>query len=330
MSEMDKGSAMRGHDVLPGSDVPKPNLFVIGASKCGTTFMHDLLRQHPEIFMTQPKEPFYFNRDDRADGIDDYLSLFSGSERYRLRGESSPTYCETLAFPHIPSEIHNISPDAKIIFLVREPFSRFKSVWTQTLSTGHWSKPKFYPMKMPLAYREAVFTYPTFLYACRYWTNLNNYRAYFSDDNIKVILFEHFVADVEGTMREVFRFLGVDPHVRIDTQTTERNSSKGKTVDSPLCKRLTHLAPVSVKNILPQGLRRKLWSYLTKLSTPKFDHSELSLEDVTSIRTQLAPEVRVLYAYMGIEDDPWFFLREDELRQGPVPNAPFSSKSAEV
>lgn len=302
----------------PRPNVPRPNLFVIGASKCGTTFMHDLLDQHPEIFMSRIKEPSFFNRIDQDDHLAEYLSLFSDGAGFALRGESSPVYCETLAFPSIAEEIHRFSPDAKIIFLVREPFARFKSVWAQTLSSGHWAEPKFFPMKMPLAYREAVFTYPTFLDACRYWTNLCNYRACFSDENIKVILFEKFVADVKGALRDVFAFLNVDPDAAIDPEAARQNSRAGKAIYRPWGKRFGRLVPSSVKNMLPRRLRLKLRATVNQLPTPEFDHTDLTAEEVARIRLQLAPEVRALYDYIGIEDDPWQFLGKGEFGATPL------------
>lgn len=287
---------------------PRPNLFVIGASKCGTTFVHDLLAQHPDIFMSRIKEPSFFNRPDQQEHLAEYLSLFSEGAGHLLRGESSPVYCETLAFPSIPEDIHRFSPDAKIIYLVREPFSRFKSVWVQTLSTGHWAEKKFFPMKMPRSYREAVFTYPTFLDTCRYWTNLNNYRAHFSDRNIKVILFEQMVTDIEGTLRDVFAFLDVDPDAGINPDAAKQNSGAEKRIYQPWGKRFGHLVPDPVKGLLPQGLRLRLRATVNRLPAPKFDHTDLSAGDVAEIRRQLAPEVRALYGYMGIKDDPWHFL----------------------
>lgn len=296
---------------------PKPNLFVIGASKCGTTFMHDLLGQHPAIFMSRIKEPSFFNRTDQDNHLAEYLSLFSDGASFALRGESSPVYCETLAFPDIPADIHRFSPDAKIIFLVREPFARFKSVWAQTLSTGHWAEPKLFPMKMPLAYREAVFTYPTFLDACRYWTNLDNYRAYFADENIKVILFEQFVADVKGSLRDVFAFLGVDPGVEIDPQAAEQNSRAGKTIYRPWGKRFGRLVPGTVKDMLPRKLRLNLRASVNKLPMPKFDHRDLIDEEVVQICKELSPEVQALYDYMGIRHDPWGFFGRGQSENKP-------------
>ena len=58
----------------------RPNLFIIGASKCGTTMLHDLLAQHPDIFMSWPKELWHFNRMDYREREEAYLA-FSGREQ---------------------------------------------------------------------------------------------------------------------------------------------------------------------------------------------------------------------------------------------------------
>lgn len=305
-----------------------PNLFVIGASKCGTTFFHDLLDQHPDIFMSRKKELCYFNCPDRRDMLDNYLSMFSDGGSHAFRGESSPIYCETLVFPDVPKDIHRLSPDAKIIYLVREPFSRFQSVWAQTLSTGHWAEKKYYDMKMPRVYREAVFTYPTFLAACHYWTNLNNYRQYFPDRNIKVILFEQFVTDVEGTMRDVFAFLGLDQKVQVHPDANKQNSRDGKTIYRPWSKRFGSFVPASVKDMLPSTVRLKLRNMINRLPVPKFDYTDLTMTDVRQIRELLIPEVKALYEFLEIRDDPWNFLspgdragllaRTDALRPSPA------------
>ncbi|MBB4641084.1 sulfotransferase family protein [Rhizorhapis suberifaciens] len=285
----------------------RPNLFVIGASKCGTTFFHDLLSQHPDIFMSQKKELCYFNRPAPRD-LKEYLSMFSEGGDHAFRGESSPIYCETLSFPNVPGDIHHFSPEAKIIYLVREPFSRFRSVWAQTLCTGHWAEKKFYGMKMPTVYREAVFTYPTFLGACHYWTNLNNYRRYFSDRNISVILFEQFVADVQGTMRDVFTFLGVDPEAHINPDPRKQNSRAGKAIYRPWGKRFGSLVPDLVKDMLPPIVRLKLRDTINRLPLPEFDHTDLSVEEAGVIRQLLISEVKALYEFLDIQNDPWNFM----------------------
>lgn len=292
------------------TEAPRPNLFVIGASKCGTTYFHQLLGQHPDFFMSSKKEPCYFIRPDHPGHLEEYLSMFCDGGAHRWRGESSAAYSETLSFPNVPADMHRFSPDAKIIYLVREPFARFRSVWAQALSTGHWAERKLFPTKMPCAYREAVLTYPTFLGGSRYWTNLSSFRVHFRDDAIKVILFENFVADVPGTLRDVFAFLGVQPDAPINLDAADQNGRANKAIYRPWSKRFGGLMPSRIKDALPPALRLTLRSMADKLPTPEFDHTDLTAEEVDAIREELAPEVRALYDYLGVKDDPWRFFPE--------------------
>lgn len=285
-----------------------PNLFVIGATKCGTTLFHDLLDQHPDIFMSRPKELWHFNRTDHLDNEQRYLSHFSEGAGFPVRGESTPIYSETLTFPHVPAALRDFCPSAKIIYLVREPFSRFRSQWRQTLDSGHWAKDTFYEKRMPLSYRDAVFSHPPFLVASKYWTNLQNFRRHFPDDAIKVLLFEEFVKDPVACIKNVFSFLGVDAGLAVDPAVGNPNSSAGKSVYSPITSWVRRRVPIELRQIVPLRLRQTVRDAINGLTAPEFDHSELSSEDVESLKRTLRPEVQGLYTYLGIEDDPWNFL----------------------
>lgn len=101
----------------------KPNLFIIGAPKCGTTSLHEYLADHPQVFMSTPKEPFHFDRDlpsrDSITAESDYLRLFDGAdERHLVVGEASANYLYSkVAVPDILA----FNPDARFIAMVRNP-----------------------------------------------------------------------------------------------------------------------------------------------------------------------------------------------------------------
>ncbi|TCJ32813.1 sulfotransferase [Parafrankia sp. BMG5.11] len=289
----------------------RPNLFVIGATKCGTTLLHDLLSQHPEVFMSDPKELWHFNRQDFQEREKAYLSFFDGGSGYAVRGESTPIYSETLVFPHVPAAIHKFSPEAKIIYMVREPFSRFRSQWAQTLDNGHWARLTHYEEKMSTVYQEAVFQHPPFLLSSMYWTNVCNFRKYFSDEQIKIVFFEDFISDIEGTCADIFTFLGVDDAYCVDRGRARQNSSAGKSIYAPTISWYRRIVPEAIRKNVPLGLRRGVRDQVVSLMTPTFDHADLSPEQVAEVKQRLEPEVAKLYDYLGIGSDPWqFFGRE--------------------
>ena len=217
----------------------KPNLFVIGASKCGTTTLWNILSQHSDIFMSLQKEPWFFSFNDYKKRMGWYISLFHTVKNEKFIGEASPIYSETTLIPELPERIHSFNPEAKIIYIVREPIDRLKSVWRQTLSSGHWQKNKYkdytdvnVPL-MPKKFEKAIFEYPPFLEATRYWTHLNNYRKFYKDSQILLLFFEDLKNDPEMVYKTMCNFLEIEPEIKPET-LKKKNTSKGKVQDYKL------------------------------------------------------------------------------------------------
>jgi Sulfotransferase domain len=104
--------------------VKQPNLFIVGAPKCGTTAMHAYLGAHRNIFMSAVKEPHYFAADlasleSRVKSLDAYLELFSSAEaEHRWAGEASVWYLYSAS---AAADIHRFNPDARIVVMLRNP-----------------------------------------------------------------------------------------------------------------------------------------------------------------------------------------------------------------
>lgn len=84
----------------------RPDFYVIGAPKCGTTSLYHVLRQHPDVFMSRRKEPHFFTDPDHLPssydrmGVEAYLELFSNAPSDAVAGEASVTYL----FPWTPRD----------------------------------------------------------------------------------------------------------------------------------------------------------------------------------------------------------------------------------
>jgi hypothetical protein len=103
----------------------KPDFFIVGAPKCGTTSLSEYLKQHPEIFMSEPKEPHFFGTDlesywggrfERYRDVHKYLSLFANVQDEIRVGEASPWY---LYSKRAAEEIKQFNPASRIIILLR-------------------------------------------------------------------------------------------------------------------------------------------------------------------------------------------------------------------
>ncbi len=117
-----------------------PNLLVVGAQKAGSTWLHERLAVHPDIFMSNPKELRFFGHRDKTDtpeGISDYKSAFLAGANMRYRGESTPAYFwshdaqspyaedlnrTNLDIPRVASRI--LGPDVALIISLRNPVAR--------------------------------------------------------------------------------------------------------------------------------------------------------------------------------------------------------------
>src|SRR3982750_4919552 len=95
---------------------PRPNLFLIGAMKSGTTSLHSYLASHPQIFMCPEKEPEFFAKNAIwSRGEDWYLRLFDGATTEPVVGESSTVYSRIPHFPGVAERIAKFSPGARFI-----------------------------------------------------------------------------------------------------------------------------------------------------------------------------------------------------------------------
>src|SRR6056297_3072691 len=124
-------------DFIEKYNIKKPNFFIIGAPKCGTTSMARYLGEHPDIFFSDPKEPNFFNTDfsdeyRKVTNIKDYLKLFRGADKYKRVGEGSVMY---LFSKEAISNILEFNPKAKFIVMTRNEVEMFRSLHLQLLSS---------------------------------------------------------------------------------------------------------------------------------------------------------------------------------------------------
>lgn len=205
-----------------------PEFFVVGHHKCGTSALYEMLRRHPQIYMPDVKETWYFSPELRSIGkkkrlalgrpetLEQYLSLFAGAASDQRVGENSPAY---LMSATAAARIAEMQPDARIIAILREPASFLRSFHLQCLR-NHVETEKDFGKAIALedARRQGK-SIPRYshrphelLYSnhVRYVEQLQSYEAVFPRERILVLIYEDLRRDNEGTVRSVLRFLDVD------------------------------------------------------------------------------------------------------------------------
>jgi hypothetical protein len=197
--------------------ISKPNLFLVGAMKSATTYVSDLLREHPAVFMSSPKEPCHF-----VDGsvlrkawphmwglgywrsVDRYLELFAGAGDAQLIGEASTTYSQAPMFSGVPERILEFSPEARFIYVMRDPVER-------TIS-HYWHRVRFWGERRSLD--TAVRIDPQYVDTSHYAMQLGMYLRHAPRERIYVVTYEALLADPARQVRDIYTWLGVDPAYR--------------------------------------------------------------------------------------------------------------------
>ncbi len=199
----------------------KPNFFIIGAPKCGTTALSEYLREHPNVFMSNPKEPNFLADDLNLkpyylETWDDYLKLFSkATDSHLAIGEASVWYLySTVAV----NNIYNLNKESKLIIMLRKPVDMIYSYHSQMLQASRENETDFreaWQLQtirkkgecLPLSCREPAVLY--YDQIAQYSSQIKRVFNTFSREQVKIILFDDFVASTQRIYEEALAFLGV-------------------------------------------------------------------------------------------------------------------------
>jgi hypothetical protein len=200
----------------------RPNFFIVGAPKCGTTALYEYLRPHPNVFMPKVKEPHFFAKDlgtyPFIKTLDAYTALFADSADRHLRvGEASVYYLRSSTAIR---NIHEFNPDAKLIAMFRNPVDMVHSFHSQLLYVSQEDVDDFETAWRLQARRTQGLDLPSrsrgaFLlqYAemGRFGTQAQRLLSIFPPAQVKVILYDDFAVSPRKVYDEVIGFLDI-PH----------------------------------------------------------------------------------------------------------------------
>ena len=174
-----------------------PNFLHVGPSKSGSTWLHEVLIGHPEVYLSQAKDLYFFNRYyDRGPGW--YRAQFRGAQReHKIIGEVCPDY---LSCAEAPERIHTcLGPDVRLMVTLREPISRAFSSYLYLAKHG----------EAAATFRDTTKTAPELLEEGRYATHLRSYLRYYGRESLYVGLFDDLQADPQAFLDGVTDWLGV-------------------------------------------------------------------------------------------------------------------------
>jgi hypothetical protein len=229
---------------MTSRSVRLPNFFLAGVAKSGTTALHAYLSQHPQVFMSPIKEPWFFGtadllappygaealsalQSDRAwlqdylegpqePGVwryvmewDDYVRLFRDVGDEPVVGDASTGY---FWLPSAAGAIRNTLPDARFAFMLRDPADRLFTLYLLTL----WREPQISFRAWFHSVLEAPHLFPSIVGAGRYATHLERWGEIWPRERMRIYLYDDYRADPRAVLRDLLAFLEVQPDYPID------------------------------------------------------------------------------------------------------------------
>ncbi len=258
----------------------KPNFFLLGAAKSGTTSLYYYLAQHPQVCISEPKEPRFFEKE-YAQGMEFYWQTYFKNWRDEpFIGDACP---RNLFLPYVPARIKAQCPEAKLLVLLRNPVDRAFSAWWMRYSLGVEKLPFEQAIQANLEQQRSGFTlagadgeelwckamhwggaypyvkYRWYLEEGYYAQQLLHYLALFSREQLKVVFLAE-LKDALGLTNRVLSFLGATPLAAVDATPQMVGTPKA---GLPL---LRIMQKTRIQSLIPQGIRDGGARLLTRYS----------------------------------------------------------------
>ena len=292
-----------------GQDIVKPNLFIIGSMKSGTTYLARLLASHPSVVMSRVKEPCYFVTPSQLRILwpytwkqgywrseETYLNLFRSPKRATILAEASVYYTHLPLASGVSERMRQFNPDARLIYLMRDPVER-------TIS-HYWHRVKSYgESRSPL---KAIKNDPQYCDVSHYAMQLRPYLALFKRDQLKILTFEELVSDTTQAIVSIFSWLNLDSSLA--TVSHQPENVTAKTIEQSrwnLPRRLIRKTPFlrTAVDFVPDSVRRSQ-IFKRKVNRMNVDTSEV----VSFLRPRQQIETEDLTQLLGREFPEWTTL----------------------
>lgn len=314
-----------------------PQFFVVGAQKAGTTALHHQLSHHPGIYMPSLKETHFFD-DGHGEyhlGLDHYLrKYFPNATPSKLAGEVDPEY---LFFEEVPGRLAGHFPQAKLIFIFREPAARAYSHYLMSYSRGidrldfpaalvreevrmnlrpELVDPKaeripYVPPTRTEEHGQDLFRHVAqsdFSYFRRglYGSQVVRYLEHFPRERMLFLLSEELNREPEQTLRRVYEFLDVEYVSPRALEAAERNQATAprSTVVQDVLLDASPLKAVA-KRLLPPGIRANLKRALLAANREAGKPAPLDRATAADLRQRFAADRELLAEIIGRDLTPW-------------------------
>ena len=294
----------------------KPDFFIVGAPKCGTTAMYQYLKAHPEVFMPAYKEPHYFAEDfhgawiERFRQQEDYLRLFADAGKAKRVGEASTWHLYSRCAAR---KIHEFNPEACIIIMLRSPVDMLYSLYQQFCYTLDENLPSFEEalaaeerrkqgadlpptlqiMPEALFYQETV----------KFTEQVSRYLEVFGREQVHIIIYDDLKAETRAVYQQTLEFLNIDTRFEPDFNAVNASKYPRNAVIQRFLMRPPAWVMAAGKAVLP--LARPLYWKLRGMNSRHEARPPLDPALRSQLQREFLPEVERLSQLLGRDLTHW-------------------------
>ena len=198
-----------------------PDFLGVGTQKGGTTYLYELLKRHPQVFLAEPKEQHFFSLHWQR-GADWYRSQFASEQESQICGEITPYY---LFHPEAPARIQSLLPNVKLIVLLRDPVERALSQYfhSRRLGLDHLDLEEAFAAEADRlknsveALKQGLphisHQQHSYLSRSRYEEQLKRYGLHIASNQILLLKSEDLFLETELIWGKIMEFLGLNSSI---------------------------------------------------------------------------------------------------------------------
>ena len=291
-----------------------PNTLIIGAAKAGTTTVYDLLKQHPEVFVSFDKEPRFFSHDDYfRRGVDWYTdTYFKKSANYSIRCEATPHYLYWA--DKVSPRIKQVCQTERVKFIVilRNPIERAYSWYWNMIFDG----------RETLSFMDALLAedsrikdnfdrlrfagsmqYGYFHGGC-YASQIQRFLEDYTEDKFQFLFLEDLKGNQGKTGLELEQFLGIDTAVKLEPRISNPSTKPRNRIIHSLIRNQFRIKNV-LKRYLPPRLRYAIKSTILNNNLDSFSYPKMDVEPVGYLKEKFLPEITSLSAILNRDLSHW-------------------------
>jgi hypothetical protein len=288
----------------------KPNFFIVGQTRSGTTTLYHHLKQHPDVFIVHTGSGFtlqFFGMFPTVKTEEEYLKIYSNVKNEKAIGEKNT---DTLIDPKSAKQIHQYYPDAKIIINLRNPIDVMLSVHNLMVNAAAVEKITDFEEALAAEKTRTMEelkkpgTHDPFLFyrkTARYIDQVQKYVDVFGLENIHIQIFDDFKKDPLIEFQKICRFLKIDDtFIPVMEHYNKRRISRSKTLQSLVNKTGRTRFRKIVRKV------PKIQNAYNLINRPYVNKDQISEGVKMKLKKELKPEIEELSKLIGRDLTFWY------------------------